>query len=168
MFKNIGLRVTNFEVLMPTPWLFVPLCAHLWEGDGILPSRRRWGPRRTGCCRRPPSQPRTGTPTTCRTADRGGRGERGQRDLQKWDFMDLKKKKYCEGRKELAHTTTVWLQLIYFKNWRILVPNILWISLRTRTYYTDLLPPPQYFIYYCIICPPSPRFHCVGRCLGRT
>ncbi len=41
--------------------------------------------------------------------------EGGQRDLQKWDFIDYKKIKYCEGRKELVHTMVRLLLILFSK-----------------------------------------------------
>ncbi len=51
----------------------------------------------------------------------------------------VRKRKDCEGRKELAHTM-VRLQLVLFSEGTgaFFVPNIWWIS--PRTYYTDLFP----------------------------
>ncbi len=42
----------------------------------------------------------------------GGGGERGQRDLQKWDFMDFIK---IKGRKELVHTMVRLLLILFSK-----------------------------------------------------
>ena len=63
-----GVDVAAFSlVLAPN------LCHCTVEGgeSPVLPSRRRWDRRRTGCCRQLRSQPQTATPTICRRAEGG-------------------------------------------------------------------------------------------------
>jgi hypothetical protein len=105
MFENIGLKVTNFAVGMPTlDYLChcVPTCGkegayYRLAGDGV--------PEELAAADGHGASHEQGHRPLVKqlTGGEGGRG--GQKDLQKGNFYGLKKIKCCEGRKELVHTT---------------------------------------------------------------